>query len=77
MPDLPKTPAHCGTGRTLPRKSLFNETIRYRRGAVGCSWLFHRHRVHSATVALPQLARVVTAEISQNINSPRTPSGLD
>jgi hypothetical protein len=25
----------------------------------------------------PQLARAVTAEISQNINSPRTPSGLD
>src|SRR6266852_7322248 len=49
LPDFPKTPAHCGTGRTLAGKPLFNETIRYRRGAVGCSWLFHR--VHSATMA--------------------------
>lgn len=53
LPDSPKTPAHGGTGGTLVGKPLFNETIRYRRGAVGCSWLFHRHRVHSATVARP------------------------
>src|SRR5712692_3545875 len=49
LPDFPNTPAHCGTGRTLADKPLFNETTRYRRGAVGCSWLFHR--VHSATMA--------------------------
>src|SRR6266852_3007249 len=70
LPDFPKTPAHCGTGRTLAGKPLFNETIRYRRG-----WLLlvispspgaFRNR------GSPQLARAVTAEISQNINSPRT-----
>src|SRR6476646_2663350 len=50
LPDFPKTPAHCGTARTLAGKPPFNETIRNRRGAVGCSW-FHRQRVHSATMA--------------------------
>jgi len=34
----------------LAGKPLFNETVRNRRGAVGCSW-FHRQRVHSATMA--------------------------
>ena len=56
LPDSPKTPAPGGTGGTLVGKPLFNETIRYwrfKRGAVGCSWLFHRHRMHSATVARP------------------------
>jgi hypothetical protein len=37
LPDSPKTPAHGGTGGTLVGKPLFNETIRYRRGVVGCS----------------------------------------
>ena len=73
LPDSPKTPAHGGTGGTLVGKPLFNETIRYRHGAVGCSWLFHRHRcIAFRNRGSPQLARAVTAEISQNINSPRT-----
>jgi hypothetical protein len=49
--NLPKTPAHSGTWRALAGKPLFNEAIRYWRDAVGCSWLFHGHRGHAATVA--------------------------
>jgi hypothetical protein len=74
LPDVPKTPAHRGTGRTLAGKPLFNETIRYRCGAVGSSWLFHRHQVHFRNHGSPRLARAVAADISQNINSPRTRS---
>src|SRR6266852_744633 len=72
LPDFPKTLAHCGTGRTWAGKPLFNETIRYRRGAVGCSWLFHRHRVHSATMARLSWPARLPPKLVKIINSPRT-----
>jgi hypothetical protein len=46
LPDSPKKLLlTVATWRALAGKPLFNETIRYWRGAVGCSWLFHRHRI--------------------------------
>jgi hypothetical protein len=51
LPEYPKNSCSLWHLEGIGSKPLFNEAIRYWRGAVGCSCLFHRHRVDSATVA--------------------------
>jgi hypothetical protein len=72
--DSERLKRNCEPSPQFPYRVVSKNGIPLRvRGFVGCCWLFHRHRVHSATVARlnwPARLRPKSLKI-QNINSPR------